>query len=164
MKELAAKIREKSYLFNFILGIMKIIIGLMLQYYSYCISAMYNLMTGVAKFNAKSDESKSIGYFVILSGVLYITYSIYIIRWHRNSSYNIYTGILIAAVIFTEIGMAIYGLVKHRHDRKRSTEKLLNLCTAIISLALTQHAILSFTHPGEDISLFIGIGGLFFPA
>ena len=89
-------------------------------------------------------------------------YTIYIIRWHKNFSYSIYTGILIAAVIFTEIGMAIYGLIKHRHDRMRSTERLLNLCTAIISLALTQHAMLSVAHPGEDISLFVGIGGIIF--
>ncbi len=161
--ETASSVTNEKILFiQLSAGTVKIVLGVILQYYSYCISAMYNLMTGVAKYKVRSAESKSTGYFVMLSGVLYITYSIYIIRSHRNSSYNIYTGILIAAVIFTEIGMAIYGLVKHRHDLKRRTEKLLNLCTAIISLSLTQHAILSFTLHGEDISLFVGIGGIVF--
>ena len=37
-----------------------------------------------------------------------------------------------------------------------------NLATAVISLQLTQTAILSFTNVGTDLSYYNGIGGIIF--
>ena len=73
-----------------------------------------------------------------------------------------YVGILIAAITFTEIGIAIYGIIKNKNSLKAKIEKQLNLCSAIISLSLTQQALMSFNNPGKDISLFVGIGGIVF--
>lgn len=73
-----------------------------------------------------------------------------------------YIGILIAAITFTEIGVAIYGIIKNKNNLKNKVEKQLNLCSAIIALSLTQQALMSFTNPGKDISLYVGIGGIVF--
>ncbi len=162
MKNLIKKINKESYIFNFIFGIAKLFIGLFIQFYSFCISAMYNLMLGISKYNAKRVKSNYTGLFIILSGLLYIAYSIFIIKKNVNANYHMYVGILIAAITFTEIGVAIYGIIKNKESLKTKIEKQLNLCSAIISLSLTQQAIMSFTNPGKDISLYVGIGGIIF--
>ena len=94
--------------------------------------------------------------------MLYITYSIYVITKHINANYHMYVGFLIAAITFTEIGVAIYGIIKNKNNLKEKLEKQLNLCSAIIALSLTQQALMSFTNPGKDISLYVGIGGIIF--
>lgn len=141
MKDLIKKISKKSYIFNFVFALAKILIGLFIHFYSFCISAMYNLMLGFSKYNAKEKRSNYTGFFIILSSILYITYSIYVITKHINANYHMYVGILIAAITFTEIGVAIYGIIKNKNNLKYKVEKQLNLCSAIISLSLTQAAI-----------------------
>jgi len=119
-------------------------------------------MTGLSKYKAKKAKSNYTGVFIILSSLLYISYSVFIIKEKINADYHMYVGILVAAITFTEIGVAIYGIIKNRSQLKRKVEKQLNLCSAIISLSLTQQAIMSFTNPGKDISLYVGIGGIVF--
>ena len=89
-------------------------------------------------YSVKEKKPNKIGFFVILSGILYITYSIYIITKHLNADYHMFVGILIAAITFTEIGTSIYGIIKNKNNLKYKIEKQLNLCSAIISLSLTQ--------------------------
>jgi len=162
MKNVIKNINKRSYIFNFILGIAKILVGLFLHFYSFCISAMYNLMLGFSKYKAKKMKSNYTGLFIILSSLLYISYSVFIIIKHLNAKYHMYIGILIAVVTFTEIGVAIYGIIKNKNNLKTKVEKQLNLCSAIIALSLTQQALMSFTNPGKDISLYVGIGGIVF--
>jgi len=162
MKDIIKSINKKSYIFNYLLGIVKILIGLSIHLYTFCISALYNLMTGLSKYKAKKAKSNYTGVFIILSSLLYISYSVFIIKEKINADYHMYVGILVAAITFTEIGVAIYGIIKNRSQLKRKVEKQLNLCSAIISLSLTQQAIMSFTNPGKDISLYVGIGGIVF--
>ena len=162
MKNIIKTINKESYIFNFLLGTTKIFIGLFFHFYSFCISAMYNLMLGFSKYKAKKVKSNYTGLFIILSSLLYISYSIFIIKEHVNANYHMYIGILIAAITFTEIGVAIYGIIKNKNNLKNKVEKQLNLCSAIIALSLTQQALMSFTNPGKDISLYVGIGGIVF--
>ena len=162
MKSIIRNINKKSYIFNILLGIAKLLIGLFIHFYSFCISAMYNLMLGFSKYKAKKIKSNYTGLFIILASLLYILYSVYIIKEHINANYHMYVGILIAAITFTEIGIAIYGIIKNKNSLKAKIEKQLNLCSAIISLSLTQQALMSFNNPGKDISLFVGIGGIVF--
>ena len=119
-------------------------------------------MIAFSKYKTKKGKITNTGLFIILSGILYITYSIHVIKNHINADYHMYIGILIAAITFSEIGLAIYGIIKSKDDLKTKAEKQLNLCSAIISLSLTQKALLSFTLPGVDISLYVGIGGIVF--
>jgi len=73
-------------------------------------------------------------------------------------------GILIAAVTFSDIAMSIYGIIKANKSSNSAEKrnKQLNLCSAIILLSLTQQALLSFTNPSKDLSLFVGVGGIIF--
>ena len=82
MKSIIRNINKKSYIFNILLGIGKVLIGLFIHFYAFCISAMYNLMLGFSKYKAKKIKSNYTGLFIILSSLLYISYSVYIIKKH----------------------------------------------------------------------------------
>jgi hypothetical protein len=71
--------------------------------------------------------------------------------------------LIIATVTFAEIGMAVYG-IKTTQTRRMpavAATKLTNLASSLISLVLTQAAILSFTTM-DDLSFFNGISGILF--
>ena len=72
-----------------------------------------------------------------------------------------YIGILIAAITFSEIIISIIGIIRAK-NKENKLIKYSNLCNGIISLALTQTAILSFTNPNKDLSLYNGLGGIIF--
>lgn len=73
-----------------------------------------------------------------------------------------YVALLIATVTFTDITIATIGIVKAKKKNDLETEmiKYTNLATALISLSLTQSAILSFTNENQDMSMWNGIGGI----
>jgi len=68
--------------------------------------------------------------------------------------------IIIAAVTFTDIIIAIIGIIKSNKEEKNI--KLVFLATSLISLTLTQTAILSFTNKGSDMSKYNGMCGMLF--
>lgn len=161
MNDKIKKLINKSYIINIIFGISKIIIGTIISFYSFCISAFYNIAVGVAKYKVRSKKQDNIGLFIILSSLLYISYSTYVIVHHHNPKYNMYLGILIAAITFIEIVIAIIGIIRSK-NKENKLIKYSNLCNGIISLSLTQTAILSFTMPDKDLSFYNGLGGIIF--
>ena len=80
----------------------------------------------------------------------------------REVNYDLYTGILIATITFFDIGYSIYGIIKasKNNDIQNKLLKLIHLATALISLELTQSALLSFTMVGINNSLYNGIIGI----
>ena len=74
-----------------------------------------------------------------------------------------YIGIGIAAVTTYEIVVAICGILKAKKRKDVYTEMLryINLASALISVSLTQTAILSFTNEG-DMSRAYAIGDAIF--
>lgn len=80
----------------------------------------------------------------------------------RIVNYDLYKGILIATVTFFDIGYSIYGIIKEskNNDTQNKLLRLINLATALISLELTQSALLSFTMVGVDNSLYNGLIGI----
>jgi dihydroxyacetone kinase DhaKLM complex PTS-EIIA-like component DhaM len=77
-------------------------------------------------------------------------------------NYNLYIGITIATVTFYDIGYSIYAIRKNikNNNEKNTLLMLVNLATALISLELTQSALLSFTQANVDNSLYNGIIGI----
>ena len=75
-----------------------------------------------------------------------------------------YIAIEIAAVTTYELTVAIYGLrkAKRNKDPQEETVKYINLASALISVSLTQTAILSFTNKGTDMSRAYAIGDAIF--
>ena len=51
-------------------------------------------------------------------------------------------------------------MAKKKNDLETEILKYINLSTSLISLSLTQTAILSFTMKGQDMSNWNGIGGI----
>lgn len=161
MKDKIKILINKSYIVNIIFGILKIILGMSVRFYSFCISAIYNIAVGIAKYKVRSKKQDSIGLLIIISSLLYISYSIYVIVHHHNPIYHMYIGILIAAITFSEIVISIIGIIRAK-NKENKLIKYSYLCNGIISLALTQTAILSFTNPNKDLSLYNGLGGIIF--
>ena len=158
------KIKPYSYLLNFLIFASKIILFFLTKSYVFIISSLYNLEIGFAKktyFN--KGNFISVGIFLIMASISFILYSIYIIYFHKNVNYNLYTGITIATVTFYEIGYSIYGVIKSikNNNKQNNISMLLSLAASLISLELTQSALLSFTQIGLDNSLYNGIIGIF---
>lgn len=159
-----------SYYKNFLVGVSKIILSIMSMSLSLFISSFYNLGIGIAKRNSIKVSKKSlynkyinVGIIVIVSSLIYVAYSIYRLIFGMNPNYHMYVGIGIAAVTFTDLTLAIIGIVKarKRQDMQSEVLKFIKLSTALISLSLTQTALLSFTIEG-DISVYCAGGGILF--
>ena len=155
-------IKPYLYFSNIILFIFKIILFLLTKSFYFIISSFYNICVALAKKNVylKKENYKRVGIYLVLASIWFIFYSVWIILFHKTSSYHMYVGIAIAAVTFADIGISIYGIVKSKNDKQNKVLKKVNLATALISLELTQTAILSFTNFGVDNSFYNGIVGI----
>ena len=170
IKHICNRIKSFTFLNSLAMGILKIIIAIITKSIGLFISSFYNFLISITKRNAFNKKEESIfekyiriGILIIITSVLFIIYSISVIKLHTNSSYHMYIAIFIAAVTFTDITLATIGIIKAKRKKDLKTEmlKCINLSTALISLVLTQKAILSFTNKGQDMSNWNGICGIF---
>lgn len=158
-----------SFVKDFLMGLFKIIFFFFSMSFSLLISAFYNFGVGFArresvrKKHFQYQNYYFIGLFILISSILYGFYSYAIFLNGGAPRYSKYVAIGIATITFFDIALAVMGIVRARKmsDLQREGLKLTNLATSIISLSLTQTAILSFTRE-EDMSFFNGIGGIFF--
>lgn len=164
VKQKYEKFKPYMYIGNLIVFLIKVILFFITLSWILLISSFYNLGIGLArkKVFSKNNNYISIGIFVSLASLFFILYSIWIIVDHKIVNYNLYVGILIATVTFYDIGHSIYGIVKSiKHNNSQNNLLMLvNLATGIISLELTQAALLSFTQIGVDNSLHNGLLGI----
>ncbi|OMD55328.1 hypothetical protein BSK51_04570 [Paenibacillus odorifer] len=80
-------------------------------------------------------------------------------RINENQTYSMHVALAITCMTFVEIVMAVHGAIVMMRKGKApavSAIKLSNLAASLISLVLTQTAILSFTHQG-DMSYYNGL-------
>lgn len=171
IKEKWKKIRPFTFLNSIGIGIAKVILAIVSHSIGLAISSLYNFIISLSKVNVFSKRKVStykkyaqVGGIILLASVLYINYSIAVKNLHIRSHYHMYVALLIATVTFTDIVIAIIGIIKSKKNRDVNTEmlKFVNLCTALISLTLTQSSILSFTMPDEDMSMWNGMCGICF--
>jgi len=169
LRQILDKILPYTFLNNFGMGLIKIIGAIITMSLGLLISSFYNFILSIAKkkiFSKKQiPEYKryfQTGLLIIISGVIYIIYSILLIKLNLSLSYHMYAAILIAAITFTDITMSIIGIIKAKKNKDIQSEmlKYINLSTALISLSLTQSAILSFTNPNNDNSFVNGSLGI----
>ena len=158
------KLKPYFYLTNFFVFIAKIILGLCTGSFSFFISSLYNLGIGFTKkkIYGKNNNFTHVGLFLMLASISFIVYSIWSIVTHKKVSYNLYMSITIATLTFYDIGHSIYGFLKEKKHRNYENKllMLINLATALISLELTQSALLSFMQLGIDNSLYNGLVGI----
>lgn len=164
IKNILKKIKPYVYMTNLFLFLFKIILFLLTKSLFFIISSLYNLCIGVAKIKvySKKENYWTIGLFVIFASICFTLYSIWTIIAKRTVNYDLYTGIFIATITFFDIGYSIYGIIKKSNSNNIQNKllKLINLATALISLELTQSALLSFTMVDVDNSLYNGLIGI----
>lgn len=156
------KIKPHIYLGNFIVFSFKIILFFITKSFSLIISSLYNLSIGIARKYSNKGNSFFVGVFVILASIIFVMYSVWIIVFHKMVNYNLYTALMIATITFYDIGYSIYGIrrsIKNNNNQNKLL-MLVKLATALISLELTQAALLSFTRNNIDNSLYNGIIGI----
>lgn len=158
------KAKPHIYLGNFIVFSFKIILFFITKSFSLVISSLYNLFIGMARKKIYSDKENSffVGIFIILASIIFIMYSVWTIVFHKLVSYNLYTALMIATITFYDIGYSIYGIRRSikNNNKQNKLLMLVKLATALISLELTQAALLSFTRNNIDNSLYNGIIGI----
>lgn len=120
-------------------------------FYTYgVIASKIQLVYGISNAKSKREESiyyKKAGIILILASLAYMIYCIKLIYFPVLSTFDEYTGLLIATVTFTEIGINVYGIINERKKENILFQglKWINFASSCICLVLTQTAILSFS-------------------
>ena len=141
-----------------LLGLGKVLSGLTSLSLLICINLFYTLVMTAARYCAlmgtvhadgRKDQyayCRRSGYVMLFSSLLYIVYSLWLIFHPKEVAFDKILALTIATITFTEIGINIYGILKYRksHTPLLHTLKTIGLGTSLISLVLTQSAILSF--------------------
>lgn len=143
---------------NTLVGVGKLVMGVLSLSLFTCVSALYTFgmvfakccaLAGIYKSTSKKEQY---GYYLlsgtvlIIGSILYIAYSIRLFFYPEITSYHMYVGIGIAAFTFTELSLNIRGVIieRHNHTPLIHAIKMINLASSLICLVLTQTAILSF--------------------
>ncbi len=147
-----------TMLYNFFWAIGKILFGVFMQTYIYCISGAYTLLLGFSKkifvsnHNVDKEidiETKSliIGILLTISGIAFGIYMGGLYIWQHDYDYGLIWSIAIAACSFVELGIAIYNLLKVRKkdDILLFSLRCCNIASSLFAIVLTQVALLSAT-------------------
>lgn len=167
--ELFEKIKKRTYFSGFAIGAFKIILAAFSGSVLLLIHAVYNIIKAYAMHyaveNRKGHDITMFysGLLVIAASTVYLIYSIYIYTFGSDSSYHMYVALGIATLTCYELVVAIHGILAARKSKniQRETTKYINLASALISVSLTQTAILSFTSTG-DMSKYYAMGDAVF--
>ena len=106
-------------------------------------------------------RNKYIGFFLLCAG---LEYAIYMGRMIFTDTelmkYDMVLGIAIACVSFVEMGFAIAGLFRvYGKGHYYRNAKLINMCSALTAIALTEVAIMSFASE-TDSRILDGVMGM----
>lgn len=164
-----------SQLGNFIWAAVKLFLGVYNFSFFLIIGGIYTLAVGISKLiyvkgrkESNDETAKEKGYYLQMCGVLgaaSLFYVAYMIRYFivpPTENYSDLFAISFAALAFTELTVAIVGLVKSnkQNDLLKSGLKSINLASALTALAFTQVAILSFAAEDINSSFYNGISGV----
>lgn len=143
----------KLDVFFFVAGVVNILLML----------AKVHCYSGI-KLNKVSDESTNLLVALFL-GLAGMQYTVYMSRLIFNdvplSDYGPVISVLIAFVAFLELGIAIYGCFKASgkgHFFKNV--KLINFCSALTAIVLTEVALMTFATTEENLELLSGLFGV----
>lgn len=158
---------------SILLGLGKILSGALSLSVFACVNGLYTLGMAAARYCALAGavRAKSLreqycyyrlsGLVMIAASLAYVAYSFWSI-WHPKAVYyGKILAITIAFITFTEIGLNLWGVLKFRRSRSPLLHalKTISLGTSLISLVLTQAAILAFTNEVQNPSVngFLGV-------
>lgn len=147
---------------NIFLGMGKILSGLLSLSVFVCVNGGYTLGMVVARYCALAGvlRAKDVreqcryyrwaGKILILASILYMAYSGWAFFHPKYTAYPKSIALAIATFTFVEIGLNIRGVVVNRKNKTPLLHalKTINLAASLISLVLTQSAILSIAQGG----------------
>ena len=148
---------------NMFLGLGKIISGLLSMSVFACMNGCYTLGMVLARYCALAgvlrgkDEKAQYRFYrwsgriLIGASLLYMVYSGWAYHHPKQVVYHEYIALAIATFTFTEIGLNIRGVIINRKNKTPLLHaiKTINLAASLISLVLTQSAILAFADDGN---------------
>lgn len=148
---------------NLLLGLGKIISGALSMSVFVCVNGCYTLGMVLARYCALAgvlrgkDEKtqyrfyRRSGMVLIGASLLYMVYSGWAYYHPKQVVYHEYIALAIATFTFTEIGLNLRGVTVNRNNRTPLLHaiKTINLAASLISLVLTQSAILAFAGDGD---------------
>ena len=163
------EIKKYTFIISLTTGLIKVFLAVITKSIILLISSFYNFSISATKHRAVSDHDDpnkkyaEIGLLIMASSFAYFIYSIYVIVTKRQLQFNLYLAVLIATIAFSDLIVSTIGLIQAKKNDDIETEmiKFANLSSALIGIALTQTAILSFTLH-VDVSKYNGIGGMLF--
>lgn len=180
MKNLIAEYRKLSFerktliktvfsmCFTATLAVIKFIIGL-LQDLDLCSIATYTFLLLAAKLQCvlgvRSDKislerrNASTAIFILISSVVYTGFMVRSLFLERTvSEYSLNYTLILALVSFTELGLAIAGLIQTRDKGLYFKNiKIINFGTALMAILTTQTALLEYNSTGGAYNSYTGI-------
>ncbi|HWQ74132.1 MAG TPA: hypothetical protein VN441_02340 [Syntrophomonas sp.] len=173
------KMAGASGIANIMVGLGKLVMGILSLSFFTCVSAFYTFGMVVAKYFALSGILKArnrgeqyryytlSGIILTVASLLYIAYSVRLFLHPTIAVYHMYVALAIASFTFAELAINLRGVIRERrnHTPLFHAIKMINLASSLICLVLTQTAILSFTNPQMEISASAnGLIGIFMGA
>ncbi|MDE6407926.1 MAG: hypothetical protein K2K50_04915, partial [Anaeroplasmataceae bacterium] len=163
-----------SILFNLILAIGKLILGFFANNVFF-VTAIVNIFMMLSRFECYLGATKPhrrsfryrnnfVGTFLVLAGIGYAIYMFLLLfSVFETSDYSMFVGIVIAFISFVELGVAIRGCLNaYGVGHYYRNIKMINLCSALTAIALTEMAIMSFADETDtkvfDCWFGIGVG------
>lgn len=155
-------------IYSYVWGITKIILGIFVLGFLYCLSGIDTLFIGISKhIYLKNLEKKSrkasiiVSSFIVLIGLIYALYAIRLFFLENIvKEYSTILAISIASFSFVELGIAIKNLFK----KSMNTEPLvlsfrtLSFSVALFAIVNAQNAILMATsHPDNFADGLFGV-------
>jgi hypothetical protein len=161
-----------------VIGAVKVVLGLLSLSVFACVNGFYTIALVGARACALSGSTSAergsittrclwASCLLLLASVLYVAYSGWAYFHPVGFGMGKYMAIGIAAVTFAEIGTNVFGFFTTRHgdDLPLHVMRAIGLAASLVSLVLTQTALLSFAESGEhDLStsgvlgVLVGIG------
>lgn len=152
---------------NAAMGLGKILSGLLSLSVFACVNGLYTVCMAFARLSAAGGAARAggtgssrrfayaAGVMLFSASVLYLMYAGWSYFHPTVSHYPKYVAIAIAAFTFAEIGLNIKSLVQTRKTTSAVAKaiRVIGVATSVITLALTQEAILSFQGAGHDPSV-----------
>jgi len=163
-----------SILWTWIIGVVKLILGMVSLSPFIVVNGLYGLGMGVARFFclATDEERRSlssqyrryrwIGVAVMIASLMYVGYALRLFFSPETTVYSTLVAIGIATVVFVELGNAVYQTITQRHNPSPlvSAAKLTSLASSLTALALVQVAIRQIADSANASNAADGWGGL----
>ncbi|MBP1042940.1 hypothetical protein I6N95_18150 [Vagococcus sp. BWB3-3] len=165
------RVASASGALNFLVGSGKLVLGLLSLSLITCVSAFYTFGMASGKYMILRGSLKPLetqfryyrysGIILIITSLLYSAYSLHLLIDPVTTTYDMNVALIIATFTFIEIGLGIRGVIVElkNHSLLIHGLKMINLASALVSLVLTQTAILSFSD--SQTSLHPTANGLF---